>query len=107
MKRVIVIVLLSIILAMLMSRRENLTPKCDAGWTPMGGLCMGPCPAGYVADGGMCKMDSCPADRNILHPSITQCCKSTKPAFGTYGPTVYKDCLNKTQMRPSKLAKMV
>ena len=97
MKRVIVIVLLAIILAMLMSRRENLTPQCDAGYTLGSGRCLGPCPAGYVADSIMCKMNSCPAGKI---DSGVSCCDRNK-----YSSLV--NCMGKLVFRPSKAPKMV
>jgi hypothetical protein len=76
MKRVIVIVLLAIILAMLMSRRENLTPKCPAGYTQMGMTCIGACPAGTTKRyDNKCKLNACPADK---FENLDRCCKNVK-----------------------------
>ena len=58
MKRVIVIVLLAIILAMLTHRRENLSA----------------CPAGYRTGAKVCELSGCP-DRRVSNGD--QCCYKT------------------------------
>ena len=97
MKRVIVIVLLAIILAMLMSRRENLTPQCPAGKELIGGLCYTPCPAGTVANGPTCKTNTCPAGKIDMG---TNCCARNK-----YGQFV--NCTAKISIRTGLSPKMV
>ena len=82
MKRVIVIVLLAIILAMLMSRRENLTPKCPAGKELIAGLCYSACPTGFNKSSSSaltCERTSCPPDKPVnTGASYMGCCKSYK-----------------------------
>lgn len=97
MKRVIVIFLLSIILAMLMSRRENLTPKCLPGYTLNGMTCMGPCPGGAVAEGATCKTNTCPAGKVSV---AANCCAKSKNGQ-------FVNCTPKFNMRAMMAPKMV
>ena len=95
MKRVIVIVMLAIILAMLMSRRENLTPKCPVGKELIGSLCYSTCSPGYAPGGtGSCWMATCPADKPGTDG--TRCCKQDR-----YGLLMTSACVPRTQVRQS------
>jgi hypothetical protein len=97
MKRVIVIVLLAIILAMLVSRRENLTPKCPTGKELVGGLCYTPCPAGTVANGPTCRITTCPTGKIDMG---VNCCARNK-----YNQFV--NCTPKVSMRAGFAPQMV
>ena len=91
MKRVIVIVLLAIILAMLMSRRENLTAKKCSGQM-IGNKCYTSCPPGYRADGTKCIIGVCPANKK--NDIGDGCCRKNNLGH-------FVDCIAKTATRPS------